>query len=352
MPEADAKFLNACQLRGAAVQSFVHPRHGPAGELLQTLVARVGARDAPDVLVLISGTHGIEGYCGAGVQTGLLDVLSEFSLPPTLAVVFVHMINPWGCAWDRRENEDNIDIFRNLLYCDPPYRPNAEYDSLAEAICPVAWSTGAREAADRRLTAYDAEHGAGAWIGVARRGQHDHPSGLTFHGRDPSWSKRTCDDIVRHQLTSAKRVLNFDLHTGYGEYGEGVVVCCEPPTSPTARRLSNWFGADLLYLGADPIIPAHPGSPYDVVCGNLAADVTSFALEYGTENVTGIFDLLREASWVFNYGDPLSAHGRAVRARYRALFYPERDDWKRLVWARGREVFEHAVAALATPWVR
>lgn len=347
MPEADSKFTAACAIRGLDVREYINPTRGPDGELLRTQVCRIGPTDARDVLFVVSATHGIEGYCGAGIQTGLLETLPTIDLPSSLAVVMVHMINPWGCAWDKRENEDNVDVFRNLLYCNPPYATNPAYDLLADAICPPRWDEATRRAADQQLRAYDAQHGEGAWIGAARRGQHDHPRGLTYHGRGPTWSKRTIDAIVSEQLTQAQRIVNYDLHTGYGPYGHGVVVCFEPEGTPTSARLEQWFGSDLLRPGSDPIIPAHPGTPYDAVCAHLPAEVTSFALEFGTATVTDLFDLLREASWVFNYGDPRSEHGRAVRRAYRELFYPEHDDWKLQVWTRGREVFERAVSALA-----
>jgi hypothetical protein len=344
--EADRKFSIACLAAGATLRTYSHPALGPDGESLRTSVARIGASDAPDVLVVISGTHGIEGYCGAGIQTGILRSLDTLTLPTTLAVVLVHQINPWGCAWDRRENEDNVDLFRNFLYCDPPYAANPEYDAIADALCPPEWDGPSRAAAESTLSGYESKHGAGSIIRVARRGQHDYPRGLTYQGRGPTWSKRTMDAIVASELAAARRVFNLDIHTGYGNFGEGAVVCAESRGSDTARRLIECFGDDLLWLGTDPVIPTHPGMPYDRLCASLSADVMSFALEFGTANVADEFDLLREASWVFNYGDPQSEHGRSVRTRYRALFYPEMNEWKRLVWERGRDVFATAVTAL------
>ena len=31
------------------------------------------------------------------------------------AVVLIHMLNPWGAAWQRRHNEDNIDLNRSFV---------------------------------------------------------------------------------------------------------------------------------------------------------------------------------------------------------------------------------------------
>jgi len=349
MPEADAKFVSACSAFGIVPDIFPHPMPGPTGEALRTLACRIGEPDALDVLSIVSGTHGIEGYAGAGLQTGLLHGLLASPLPATLAIVFAHVINPWGCAWDRRENEDNVDVFRNLLYCDPPYAENAEYELLADAICPPVWHGPIRDDADRRLGEYDARLGAEAAYAVARRGQHTHPKGMTFHGRGPSWSKRTVDAIVGRHFLRARRILNLDIHTGYGSYGSGQVVSFASKGTETSSRLERWFGSDLLWLGGEADIPSHPRSPFDAACAAVSARVVSCALEFGTEAVQDIFTLLREASWIYNYGQPTSRHGQAVRRIYRSILYPDRNDWKQLVWNRGEQVIRQSIAAFSDP---
>ena len=49
-----------------------NPASGFHGEELSIDYAWFGASDAPKVLVLISGTHGAEGFCGSGCQVGWL----------------------------------------------------------------------------------------------------------------------------------------------------------------------------------------------------------------------------------------------------------------------------------------
>ena len=78
--EAREKFLASCQREKLIVRSYPHARaSGPAGEPLFTDVARAGPADAARVLVMISGTHGVEGFCGSACQVGLL---AERALDP------------------------------------------------------------------------------------------------------------------------------------------------------------------------------------------------------------------------------------------------------------------------------
>ena len=104
--EARAKFLDASKAADARVESFKNPSVGPGGEALYTDVAILGASDAKTVLVLGSGTHGVEGFAGSGIQTGLLRDGLATRLGPNLRVVMIHAVNPYGFAHLRRVNED------------------------------------------------------------------------------------------------------------------------------------------------------------------------------------------------------------------------------------------------------
>src|SRR5437868_4858962 len=97
--EARSKFLGAAQKAGANLQSYLHPRQGPGGETLATDIAWIGPERADAVLVLIAGTHGVEGFCGSGVQVALLDDGETRRLPANVATLFVHAVNPYGFAW-------------------------------------------------------------------------------------------------------------------------------------------------------------------------------------------------------------------------------------------------------------
>ena len=54
------------------VESHLHPLLGRDGERLAMDVVRDGPADATRVLIISSACHGVEGYCGSGVQITLL----------------------------------------------------------------------------------------------------------------------------------------------------------------------------------------------------------------------------------------------------------------------------------------
>jgi len=66
--QARAKFLGACQAVGLTVESHAHPLRGSQGEILAMDVALDGPADAKNLLIISSACHGVEGYCGSGLE--------------------------------------------------------------------------------------------------------------------------------------------------------------------------------------------------------------------------------------------------------------------------------------------
>jgi len=129
--EARARFREAVASAGGALEAVAHPLKGPDGGDLSTDIAWFGPRDAERVLVTISGTHGVEGFCGSGAQTHWLYRGEAARLPSGMAALMIHAINPYGFAWLRRVNEDNVDLNRNWIDFAAPLSRNPGYDELA-----------------------------------------------------------------------------------------------------------------------------------------------------------------------------------------------------------------------------
>ena len=71
-PEARTRFLDGALAAGFDVSSEALPIAGPEGEELAMDFAVGGPVDADSALVVISGTHGPEGYTGSACQLGFL----------------------------------------------------------------------------------------------------------------------------------------------------------------------------------------------------------------------------------------------------------------------------------------
>ena len=108
--EARTKFLASAQAAGLAVQSHAHPLPGRDGEALAMDVARFGPADAQALLLISSACHGVEGFCGSGVQNALLADASFHAQAQAagVAVLYIHALNPHGFSWRSEEHTSEL----------------------------------------------------------------------------------------------------------------------------------------------------------------------------------------------------------------------------------------------------
>ena len=88
---------------------------GPFSEQLIIDIAIVGSIKSEKIFLYTSGIHGVEGFAGSAIQLSVLDLISNETPFDTHSIIFIHIINPYGMAWLRRVNENNVDLNRNFL---------------------------------------------------------------------------------------------------------------------------------------------------------------------------------------------------------------------------------------------
>jgi predicted deacylase len=130
--EARERFLTAAAAADARITTYpLTGVRGEIGESLATDVACLGSEAAERVAIVVSGTHGAEGFCGSAIQTRWLSC-THGDLDNTKLVI-VHAINPWAFSHRTRSDENNININRNFIASDTDYeQENSAYDALAE----------------------------------------------------------------------------------------------------------------------------------------------------------------------------------------------------------------------------
>ncbi|MCE9521092.1 MAG: M14 family metallopeptidase [Alphaproteobacteria bacterium] len=347
--EARAKFLAAARDRNVKVASHLNPHaKGPKGEDLFIDIGTWGPDDAKVGLLTISGTHGVEGYAGSACQIGWLKSEDAANWPRHLKVVLVHALNPYGFAWNRRVNEENVDLNRNFLDHSAPYPANDGYNELKSAVAPIDLSTESLKRASELFRVYAKQHGAFALQEAVSKGQYTHPDGMYFGGTREQWSAGILRHVVRRELGRCGHVGVVDFHTGLGPYGYGELISEDAADTPAYRRARAWWGDTVRSTKAGESVSADVSGSVDSCIPRLLphAEVTMTALEYGTYSTLEIFDALRADNWLHTRSDPLGSQAQQIKADIRCAFYPDRDDWKEMVWQRGEAVLAQAVAGL------
>ena len=279
------------QLAGlASVPARVHSWALPDAPDLRCDVAWLGDPDAESVLVMISGTHGVEGFCGSAVQRFLLDALSRDSrwLPPGCALLMIHGLNPWGMRHARRCDQDGIDLNRNFL--DFNHLPPADslYLDCLEKLCHAS-----REQRFTLLQHFIREHGQSQFDYLFSGGQYHCPWGPFYGGEGPSWSSRVVDDIIDLYKLADKTLLVIDVHTGLGPWSFGELICDHPARSQGEQFARGLFGPAVssVELGESFSVPKH--GLLDYRWHALMAEKGCYlTLEFGTYGTKALFEVL------------------------------------------------------------
>lgn len=337
--EARPKFLDAALACGASLRHYPLPvRKGPSGEDLVTDVATLGDPKAERLMMIVSGTHGVEGYAGSGCQISLLrsGLLQEVS--NSVLVLLVHAINPFGFAYMRRTNEDNIDLNRNFVNFSEQTPSNRNYAEYASRFLPAGNSL---EDYDRAKSLLDREadlRGGYQFLKKALQpGQYEFPDGLYYGGHEPAWSNRTFREICRSAAQDLKRTAILDLHTGLGSSGVGELIFL---SLESASKFGKHFPPPVTCAGTQGSVSANVQGPLLVAAGiELAAPTTiSCALEFGTvplkENVqTKIFE-----NWAHRYFPPDHPLCLESERRMKDAYFCDNHDWKKNIIERTNDV--------------
>jgi hypothetical protein len=344
---ARAEFLDACATAGARVQHFVHPLQGREGEELAIDVAELGPADAADVVMIVSGTHGVEGYCGSALQSHWLRDRAG-QRPDGVRVVLVHALNPFGFSWVRRTDEHNVDLNRNFIDWDdtPPVRPS--YDEIARLLVPEDWNDETVAAADAALFERLATVPFAEFQETISGGQFSHPDGVFYGGDGPSWSHRWLVQWWNDGLGDPDRLALIDLHTGLGEWGHGELISSESIGSPDHDRAIRWWGEVTSMVDGDSVSAELVGDWLAAAPAHLPdVELTAVALEYGTVDSISVVNALRADAWLHAHGDPTGDSAADVRAAVRAAFADDAPEWIETVERRFDEVVDQTFRALA-----
>lgn len=175
------------------------------------------------LLVLFSGTHGIEAFVGSAVQRWLVDQ-AYVQNRENVNILMIHGLNVYGFKNKRRVNENNIDLNRNFITNRSVFSSDdSGYKNLYDYLNPNS----------------DAIHGLFSnikfmWTAVTKivrfglenlrnsvlRGQYTYPQGLYYGGNMVAKQWELMNQLIDKYVKGHTKMFVIDLHTGYGTRGK------------------------------------------------------------------------------------------------------------------------------------
>lgn len=322
---------------------------GPGGDQLTLDVACSPSNDAGKVLVVSSGIHGVEGFFGSAVQVGLLDQWASQS-PPALKYVFLHGLNPFGFAWLRRFDENNVDPNRNFLLPAERYEGSpAGYAGLDDLLNPQRPPSRWEPFTLKALWAI-ARHGMPVLRQTVAAGQYEFPRGLFFGGAGPSRTHQLLEENLERWLRGSREVVHLDFHTGLGPKGACKLLIDYPLPERQRTWLADWFGAGSFEEcdSSNLNYNARGGFGRWCVSRKIAPDYLFACAEFGTYGPIQVVAGLRAENQAHHWGTPTAASTVWAKHRLRELFCPAAEAWRTQVLDHSFELVARAVQGLAS----
>jgi hypothetical protein len=322
---------------------------GPDEEELTIDVAIKGETDPEKVIIVSSGLHGVEGFFGSAVQCTLLEeCLNDFCPPQGAVLVLVHALNPYGFAWRRRWNEDNIDLNRNFLLPDEEYTGSPQKYGDFNAFFNPTSPPSQFEPFLIKLIATIFRQGMTALKKTLLVGQYDFPKGLFFGGHGPSKTQQILAENLPRWVGYAKNVLHIDFHTGLGRKATYKLLINEPADSARTQWLIEKFGADVV---ENYYKPSLGGTAY-TIRGGLGrwcqakfpmCNYNFITAEFGTYPIIPVFKALRAENSVEFWSHPDDPSLERARKQLVEIFAPANPLWRKAVVSQGFDLVRRAI---------
>ena len=310
-------------------------------------------------LVMIStAEHGIEGYVGSAMLKIFMQEFASRLNPENTGLLLVHAINPWGMANHFRVNPNNVDLNRTFIL-DGNYSPeiNPEYELIEKFLNPRRpVRTLSAEAMPFVLKVIKnmISPGRARVQAASLLGQHRHPKGIYFGGKEAQEETLVLMGLYRKALQDYQNFYQLDLHTGYGPRYQMTVLVSpldEIPSNEAAQRfnypLVQKVDADEFY--------AISGDICDFVYRLRDAEfpqkkVFAGGYEFGTfgESLAALIRSLRITvleNQLRQFGAVSRQAEEQVRAEYEELFFPKEPRWREKALTDGRQAFEGILRA-------
>lgn len=335
---ARTRFRAAASAADAVLHTLELDARGPGGKALSIDIAWLGAQRPARVFLHTCGIHGVEAFTGSAVQLALLQ------RPPVIgatdAWVLVHVLNPYGMAWLRRANENNVDLNRNFLLGAEVWSGAPQlYAALDPLLNPA--SAPSWDGFVLRAAVLATRYGFHRVKQAIAEGQYEFPRGLFYGGAELQEGPRRFIEWLKQHLRTASYISAVDLHTGLGRYATDTVIPDHQNNITPAHDLSQ-------RLGRHFVAPDERSVAYEVRGGLGAAlpkvlpdvQIDFVVQEIGTQGPLTVLHALREENrWHF-FGDGSIVH--PAKRRLHEALCPSAPRWRRRAIELGIDLAERA----------
>jgi hypothetical protein len=348
---AREQFVTRATALGWTLSSHTIAARGPDGEALTIDTAMYEPPDTRGTVIVTSGLHGIEGFLGSAVQSSCL--LKPRGCNPSASasnvrLVFVHALNPYGFAWLRRANEDNVDLNRNFLAAGKEYRGFPDGYNLLDPFLNPPGPPRKWEPFRLRAALAIMRWGMPALKAAIASGQYDYPRGLFFGGHGPCETHRLVRDHFAMWLGPDGRAIHLDFHTGLGDWARVQLLSDVILDDAEDQRLERELGHRPISGGRSPVVQYAARGSIGEWCARTAQDrdYRYLCAEFGTYPPVKVLTALRAENRAQHWGQRGTPNYRWAKDLIREAFCPQSPRWRECALSTGVDLVQRAIAAI------
>lgn len=357
--EAAGRFAIACQDLTSAGHNVTHQRlklgmKGPEAEELAIDIAVIGSLDSGKAIISSSGVHGVEGYPGSAIQLSIMDKLAKSEPFDDHGVIFIHAVNPYGMAWWRRFNENNVDLNRNFLRLDELYSGVPDgYEAVMDFINPKTVPKKNEYSFNIRALLLILKYGYPNLKQAVAEGQYQYPAAIQYGGSKLEKGPSMLIDWLNDNLVQVKQIFAIDHHTGLGPSGHDTLLL---PLELRNKDFDKFVELQQLFPGHIELL-SKTGVGYEIK-GDIHQGLvnrfpgiswTYLTQEFGTFKSIKVIRANRDENrWTQwgDYVDEAGAKSHWSRLNLLRMFNPNDAIWQDKIVSRGNAVFESATQYL------
>lgn len=330
-------------------QSIAYPidQTSPTGEELTIDVVMISRSPNPQrVVVISSGLHGVEGFLGSAIQLALLEETQFIkSLASNTKLILIHALNPYGFAWRRRWNENNVDLNRNFLLSGEEFKGSPEDYSKFNSFLNPTSSPSKLEPYILKALWLILRYGIIKLKNTLPVGQYDFPTGLFFGGNARSKTQEILASNLSQWVGNTSEVVHIDFHTGLGGWGTYKLLLDVCATSECYSRLTRRFPANTIESfdpeGVSYQIRGGLGAWCQSLLSNCDYDLVT--AEFGTYSTIQVLKALRAENRAYWWSDSHEKYEWA-KEQLMEMFSPSSRKWRDHCVTQGLNICKQALS--------
>ena len=315
----------------------------PMGNELSTIIA-IKSPNAKKILIHSSGVHGVEGFSGSAVQCKLIENMNSW-VNEEICVVFIHIVNPWGMAWNRRVNQNNVDLNRNFIENGGHKGTPHNYDKISPWI---------NKKAPPKITDFYwlkalsllIKYGNTSLKQCIAEGQYEDENGIFYGGKKLEKEFENILDALGDIPLGKDVGMIIDMHTGLGKFGIDSLIVSENGASFEISELKSVFGSKIEEASTEGVSYTNRGGyPEGIMATWNNVKWGAITQEFGTYGEKGmlkkVIDENRLSQWSGLTQKQLCNH--PIRMKFAKSFNPNNKKWRDLILEEGVNLFQKSM---------